>query len=311
MAPPMDTTCIPVVVLVVDTTCIPVVVVPMDTACIEPIEPVYPFEQNVLSLAYSDSMLSKQSKGKIVYGAEHIPVPEEKPKERQVVAEWEVKPISGGRHYGWLFTVFLIQFVLIVYLRVAFIRYGEEQYRSFFNLNISQQVFRDQELSMPFPAFLLLLNGLFSYSIMLFLCLKHYHLMSLFDGLTLFWVSVFIIFAILGFKYFLMWFTSAVFPFGDDLNFYNFNFFLNVKVLGVLLLPFNLVIAYAPAAFTEMAIIVAMALVGLAYVGLAVKGLAISKNYLAFYKFHFIVYICSLEVAPVIIFAKLVMNAAR
>ena len=108
-----------------------------------------------------------------------------------------------------------------------------------------------------------------------------------------------------------MWFTAAIFPFRDELNFYNFNFFLNIKVLGAILLPINFIVAYAPQELTEWTIIGAAGVMAIAYLGLAVKGLAIAKNYLAFHKFHFIVYFCSLEIAPVLVFAKLILNAAK
>jgi hypothetical protein len=260
---------------------------------------------------FNDSILSVLAPVSRIYTAEYQEMPLPVVHIRQVVDEAEVIPLSRTRHAGWLFTILTLQFVLIVYLRVAFIRYAEEQYRSFFNLNISQQVFREQELSMPFPALLLTINGILSYAVLLYLGLSHFGIMTWLTDGTLFLASLAIIFGIAAFKYMLMWFTSAVFPFRDEVNFYNFNFFLNIKILGAVLLPINFVIAYAPLGLTEGVILTALGLMAIAYLGLAVKGLAIAKNYLAFHKFHFIVYFCSLEIAPVLLLVKLVMNAAR
>jgi hypothetical protein len=158
---------------------------------------------------------------------------------------------------------------------------------------------------MPFPALLLTLNGLVSYTILLYLGLGH---LGMLGNWNLFLASLGGIMGVLVFKYLLMWFTAVVFPFRDEMNFYNFNFFLNIKILGTLLLPINFIIAYAPAELTQWGVWTALGLLAIAYLGLAIKGLAIAKNYLAFYKFHFIVYICSLEIAPVLIFVKLVAN---
>ncbi len=246
-----------------------------------------------------------------VYTAEYKEMPLPVVHMRQVVSETDVIPLNRSRRAGWLFTILTIQFILIVYLRVAFIRYAEEQYRSFFNLNISQQVFREQELSIPFPALLLTINGILSYAVLLYLGLSHFSIITWLTSGTLFLASLAIIFGIAALKYLLMWFTGVVFPFKEDVNFYNFNFFLNIKILGTVLLPINFVIAYAPPSLTEGVILITLGLIAIAYLGLAVKGLAIAKNYLAYHKFHFIVYFCSLEIAPVLLLVKLVMNAAR
>ncbi len=282
----------------------------MDSSCLV-IDCVIKGERLLPRYIFNETILRKIAPPAFEQTAEYREVPPPPKRVRQVVAESEVVPIKRERHGAWLFTFLTVQFFLIVYLRVGFFRYAEEQYRSFFNLNIGQQVFRDQELSMPFPALLLTINGVLSYAILLYLGLSHYGLMGGLQGWMLFLASFGIIFAISGFKYLLMWITGAVFPFKDEVNFYNFNFFLNLKMLGALLLPINFVIAYAPPQFTEVSIWAGVGLLALAYAGLAVKGLAIAKNYLAFYKFHFFVYICSLEIAPVLILVKVVMNAAR
>lgn len=282
----------------------------IDSACLV-IDCVFKIEVLYLRYALSERVLRKIQPPAEEYGAEYREMPPPPVHIRQVVAANEVKPLNRRHHKGWLFTLLTFQFVLIVYLRVAFIRYAEEQYRSFFNLNISQQVFREQELSMPFPALLLTINGVLSYAVLLYLGATQFHLLGGLSNGSLYAVCLAIVLGIAGFKYLLMWFTSAIFPFKEEMNFYNFNFFLNIKIVGTLLLPLNFIIAYAPPQLTEAAIWTALGLLALAYLGLVVKGLAIAKNYLAFHKFHFIVYICSLEIAPVLIFIKLVMNAAQ
>ncbi len=260
---------------------------------------------------FNDSILTAIAPAQLTYTAEYVEQPAPVVHIRPVVDEADIKPLNRTRHAGWLFTILTLQFILIVYLRVAFIRYAEEQYRSFFNLNISQQVFREQELSMPFPALLLTLNGILSYAILLYLGLKNLEILTWLTPGTMFLACLGIVFGIATFKYLLMWFTGVVFPFKDEVNFYNFNFFLNIKILGAILLPINFIIAYAPPELTQWTIIGALSVMAIAYLGLAVKGLAIAKNYLAFHKFHFIVYFCSLEVAPILVFAKIALNAAQ
>jgi hypothetical protein len=223
-----------------------------------------------------------------------------------VVDESLIQHRKSDNYRLWLFLLLSFQFIVVVYLRVAFYKQLEDTLRAYFNINLSQQIFREQEMSQPFSAFLLNINFIISATIYVYVVVSH--LLNI-PGRGTLWMLGAILLMVAGIytgKYLLMRLTAWVFPFKEEMNFYAFNFFINQKLLGVVLIPFNFMIAYSPEKMVLPVIIGSLIIISTAFLTRSVRGLLIAKNYLANYKFYFFVYICTLEIAPVLIIIKLV-----
>lgn len=218
---------------------------------------------------------------------------------------------SHNRHGFWLFVIFMVQIMLLVSVRLVFEKNFLEQIRAFTNLNIAQQLQRDQETSLPFSDVVLNLSGFMSVALLTYLTLLHYtgwddlQRGSSFAYLLLLCSSLFVA------KYLIMKATSVIFPFKDVMNLYNFSFFLNHQLIGVVLIPLNMIIAYADSSIAYYVMIATWVLLGLSFILLAIKGLTMSRSYWLRYNFHFIMYICSLEIAPLLILYKVFEGMAR
>jgi hypothetical protein len=105
-----------------------------------------------------------------------------------------------------------------------------------------------------------------------------------------------------------MKFTALVFPFKNEVNQYNFNFFLAQKTVGVILIPVNLFIAYSPGYLQSVIIVLALIMIAAFMIWILLKGLEISRNLLQHDAFHYFIYICTLEIAPVCILVKVVVE---
>lgn len=216
----------------------------------------------------------------------------------------QIKVRQHSRHGFWLFIIFMVQIMLLVSVRLVFEKNFLEQIRAFSNLNIAQQLQRDQETSLPFSDVVLNLSGFMSVALLAFLSLLYFkgwddsQRLSSFGYLFLICSSLFV-----G-KYLVMKATSVIFPFKDVMNLYSFSFFLNHQLIGVVLIPLNMIIAYADAGIAYYVMIGTWILLGLSFILLAIKGLTMSRTYWTRYSFHFIVYICSLEIAPLLILYK-------
>lgn len=218
----------------------------------------------------------------------------------------EIYPVISKRKPAFLFYVIVLQLGLLAYLRRAFPKSVEEMTRSLTNLTLAQQLYRDQELTMPVSAIFYNINFALSGGIFLFLLNSHYNWTayeSSFVTLLFFLWGVIVLFSL---KYGSMKFMAIIFPFGNEVNHYNFNFFLAQKIIGILLIPINLLIAYAPASFQPGLIAVALFLIALFFLGITLKGLEISRNLLQQDAVHYFIYICILEIAPICILVKVV-----
>lgn len=223
----------------------------------------------------------------------------------------QIKVRPHSRHGFWLFVIFMVQILLLVSVRLVFEKNFLEQIRAFTNLNIAQQLQRDQETSLPFSDVMLNLSGFMSVALLVYFTLLHFmgwddlQRGSSFAYLLLLCSSFFV-----G-KYLIMKVTSLIFPFRDVMDLYNFSFFLNHQLIGVVLIPLNMVIAYADSGIANFVMMATWVLVGLSFILLAIKGLTMSRTYWVRYNFHFIMYICSLEIAPLLILYKVFEGMAR
>lgn len=224
-----------------------------------------------------------------------------------VVDDSLIRPHHTAGDRLWLFLLLTFQLLMVVYIRVGFAKSIEDTVKAYFNINLSQQLYREQEPSQPFSAFVLNVNFIISITIFVYLLVKAFAAPTTNPALLIGGILLFVTLLYVG-KFMMMRLVAWLFPFGDELGFYSFNFFLNQKLLGVLLIPSNFIIAYSPSELTRPIIYISLALIALAYLLRSFRGLVIARNYLYAYKFHFLVYICTLEIAPLLIIFKLIVK---
>ncbi|MDZ4844821.1 MAG: DUF4271 domain-containing protein [Chitinophagales bacterium] len=220
----------------------------------------------------------------------------------------EIHPMQTNRMPAFVFYIMVFQLALLAYLRRAFPKSLEEMTRALTNLTMAQQLYREQELTMPVSAIFYNINFVFSGGIFLFLLNGHF---SWTDIPTSFVTMLFFLWGVIvlySLKYGSMKFMAIIFPFGNEVNHYNFNFFLAQKIIGILLIPINLFIAYSPESFQAALIVVALILLALFIIGIGLKGLEISRNLLQHDALHYFIYIFALEIAPVCILVKVVVE---
>jgi len=223
------------------------------------------------------------------------------------VYPFEIKPVKSTRQPVWLFLIFLFQLMLIAYLRLSFSKMLDDMFKAVMNLNIASQLYREQQQTTTVSAILFNVIFILSGGIFLFLINQHFGWMSdnsIVSMLFFLW-AVIVLYSL---RYGIFKFVALVFPFGNELEQYNFNFFLVQKFMGLALVLFNLMIAYAPEEMTTPLIIAALIIVVLLIIGRTIKGLAIARNLMTHYPFHFFVYICTLEIAPLCILVKVVVD---
>ncbi len=126
------------------------------------------------------------------------------------------------------------------------------------------------------------------------------------------WVSLAALIAFLaaafGLKHLLLKLLSAVFPIARELDSYGFSIRLFSIALGMILLPINVLLAFAPESLHSGLIYLVLAFLILAYLLRTLRGLSIAGKKIWSNKFHFLLYICSVEIAPVFVLVKLIIS---
>lgn len=220
----------------------------------------------------------------------------------------DTNPIRPYRNMDWL--IYLMAGVLLVLsiIRLSYRKYFSDLFRAFLNPTLSQRQLKDQLSQSPFPN--LLLNIFFAIALGLYFYLVLYRQQVfpqaepwlLIPGLVLMVAVVY------GFKYVMLRFCGWLFGNSELADAYIFILYLINKILGVLLVPFLVIIAFCSPEIARTFLYISLFFIVLLIIYRYIRSYSLVRQYLSFSKLHFFLYLCAFEVAPVLILTKVLQN---
>ena len=144
-------------------------------------------------------------------------------------------------------------------------------------------------------------------AIFIFLLLSHYGVSTKYGKLSTFMICLGGVGLIYMVRHSVLYIISKVFPIEKEVRTYNFIILTVGILLGLILMPLNVFIAYAPNSLTKLFIYATYATILLAYLVRSLRGLTVASPFLIDNKFHFLLYLCTVEFAPLLIIVKLVL----
>jgi hypothetical protein len=109
-------------------------------------------------------------------------------------------------------------------------------------------------------------------------------------------------------KYAVMRFSGWAFKVEGITQHYVFNVFLINKLIGILLLPFTILMAFAEPALSGPAIILSLILVGLLLINRYTRSWQVFGSFFQYSRFHFFMYLCASELLPLAVLTKLLVR---
>jgi uncharacterized membrane protein len=199
----------------------------------------------------------------------------------------------------------LIFFALI---RNTFGRYLQDLAKLFFRTTIKQRQVKEQLMAAPLPSLLLNILFIISGGVYLALVFEHYGLGRAYNfwllilycaaGLTLIYLGKFLVLKIMG------WLLRL----SDATDAYTFVVFTTNKIIGIVLLPFIVLLAFSSPDIAQVALTLSFIVVG---------GLFLYRFYLSYVSvyrlvklefLHFLLYLAAFEIAPLLLINKLLFQ---
>ena len=221
--------------------------------------------------------------------------------------ETEIAPAMPGDR-TFLFPVFMINLIVLTLLVTLFRSFLKKAYNAFLNDNLLNQVYRERETGTLLPYLFLYFVFFFNAGLYIFLSTRTYGpIFSIHPLIEMgFWVGIITLVFLA--KHLLLNILGVIFPISKESKKYSFTIMIFGIILGLILVPLNLFIAYAPVNFAYYTVFISMGIIILIYLFLLLRGLFIANRFLRFHKFHFLLYICTVEIAPVFIIIKVIFN---
>lgn len=216
------------------------------------------------------------------------------------------KKSFGGQSF--LLGIILFGLVLMAVLITTLRPFFAKSYRAILNENMLNQIYREREAGVFFPYFILYLMFFVNAGIFLFLILKYTGISFAPTPFLLVIGCIFLIAFLFFLKHLLLAVVGSIFPISKETRIYSFTIMVYSIMLGLVLAPINLMIASASEQLVLIIIIGSLILIVSLYIIRAFRGLLLANDYLRFHIFHFLLYICTVEIAPVLVLYKLIIN---
>lgn len=280
------------------------------------------------SLISNDSLLQKDSV-KVVYTTDSVsrrPVTQGKswepaatsPLQQQILARHPyfnfkasaVSLSSDKKEYQGkelLFYVIIALVMIFALLKLAFAKYFNDLFKVFFRTTLKQRQIKEQLMQTPLPS--LVFNGFFIASAGLYInFLLHYYQFTPVDNFWLLYlyccVGLSVIYLV---KFVGLIICGWLFNMQKAADSYIFIVFIINKVIGVSLLPFLVLLGFTDGVMHSVALVLSWCCVGGLLLYRFILGFAAIRNEVRFNLFHFFLYLCAFEIAPLLLIYKLLL----
>lgn len=191
--------------------------------------------------------------------------------------------------------------------RVIFTKYFDNLRTLFFRVTMRQQQIRDQLLQSPLPS--LFLNILFVISGGLFLSIAAYHY-NIVPGLNRWLLLLYcciLLAAIYVGKFITLKMIGWMFNIRMAADTYIFIVFLVNKMLGIYLLPALMLMAFAEPEVVSVLLTICFILLIILFIYRFIIAYRPIRNEIKITRFHFFMYLCAFEIAPLLLIYKVLL----
>ena len=206
-----------------------------------------------------------------------------------------------------MFYAMLSLLLLFALLKVAFPKYLSDTFRLFFRRTLKQRQISEQLLQSPLPS--LMLNIFFMITGGLYLSF----LLNIFNEAPIgnFWLLAFYCAAGLALVYLVKFIglkiTGWIFSISAATDSYIFIVFMINKIIGIFLLPFTIILGLMNGRMVEPLAIVSLWGVGALFLYRFVLSYRMLHNQIKINPFHFFLYLCAFEIAPLLLIYKMLI----
>ena len=206
----------------------------------------------------------------------------------------------------WLFYVLLILISGFTWVKVFYYKTLEHILASFVSKTMSNQIVRDENLLLQKASFLL--TGIFYLVFALFI----YQLSTFCNfipdffpaGFARFLILALLVSGVYSFKLLFLKITGFIFQLDKPISAYIFNIFLIKNLLGILLLPVVIAIAFTTNAAALIIFKIALFIILIFYLFRLFRGIMIGVSLTHLSLFYLFLYICAVEIAPLVFIFK-------
>jgi hypothetical protein len=211
-------------------------------------------------------------------------------------------PIPGSKNQSLFLFLMLIAATILTTLTISSNKsLVNNILRAVLNDNYLNLMYREQKKSGAFHYYILYFVFAVNAGLFLYFLLSR---MVLNSGMPMLWRCMVLVGIIYATRHLFMSYLSHVYSFQKELEQYAFTILIFNIFLGLILLPINVFVAFCPEPISTFFLYGGLAIVLIVYIFRQLRGVFISSRLLFNNKFYFLLYLCAVEIAPVLLLVK-------
>jgi hypothetical protein len=205
-----------------------------------------------------------------------------------------------------VFYLVLSMLLFLAFIKLVFSKYFKNIFRLFFQPSFRQKQTREQLQQNSLPSLLLNLFFIISGAAYITFLLSYYRLSDIGFWYLLAYSGIALLVLYVG-KYVLLSFVGWVFNAKEATNTYIFAVYLINKILGVILVPFTLILAFSQPAIINISITISLMLVLLLFFYRYIVSYGPVRREVNVSPLHFFFYVLAFEITPLLLIYKTLM----
>ncbi len=205
------------------------------------------------------------------------------------------------------YTLCIVVFILGLF-KTFYTAYFNNLFRVFFNTSIRQTQLTDQLLQAKLPSFILNIFFTITTGIYVWLLFKYYHPPRLISSQLLLPFCITGVGVLYLTKYCILKFMGWMSGMQQAADNYIFVIFLVNKISGIIMVPFIILLTFSMSHWINYIVIFSALIMGLFFLSRYVKTFGVLEYRFPLQPLHFVIYIAAVEVVPILLIYKVVVD---
>jgi len=208
----------------------------------------------------------------------------------------------------FLFYTLCVVLLILAIFKTIFNGYFKNLFRVYFNTSLRQTQLADQLEQAKLPSFILNIFFTITTGIYIWLLFNNYHPPRLISSKILLPFCILSVAALYFIKFCLLKFMGWVSDIPETTNNYIFAIFLVNKIIGIILIPFIILLAFLKPAWLPVITDISLLILGLFFLSRYIKSYGAIERKFPLNPFHFLIYIAGAEIIPILLIYKVAVD---
>lgn len=258
--------------------------------------------------AATDTLQQKQTTPQVSFDSAYRQVLAKSKLNLFAAPQFQIEKEKQAEEKDWLFYYILGIALLFGLLRLSYLRYFSDMFRVFFRTSLRVNQIREQLVqsglqSLLFNLFFALAGGTYVY-----LLISYFNVSVKLPELFIPMITTGVIALLYLGKYLFLQMSGWLFGMKGAAETYSFIVFLINKIIGVILLPFLFVIAFAEHNLAGIAITISLAVITGLFLYRFLRAYGPVQAEIKVGRFHFFIFFLAFEIAPLLVIYKLILG---